>query len=418
MTPSFVAFLGGLLLIVVAIFGGGLEVREFKIANLSPLSRILSFILGCALLAIFFVHPEWLGAPSPIPPQEAATHQADVAKLTKSQDELKLVQEREAQQKKTIEDLTEAAKKFQDEAEQARKSAEQLAGRAEADAALARAELAMQEAKTKRAQAEAEKEKLKQLKAEVSDKQRVKDVLQERVDNPARAKAASIIGYSVFSVINTQNRPRKTYFSIDGRNDARFPIIDDLMEIAPGRDKVALRSYPYRWDPKKKGYSQGEATAYLTPGQKVRVGGYMYVSTDPDNGEQYLVVSLAEALNFSVEKSGLAVFSIDGANTAVAGYVYFGKVDDKAEAFSEKIFENETRPTSVFPAANDRLRALTGANIRNGPKFWDDASKKYVNSPKVGQIDEGQKVLVGGDPVLAKGSDGGISIWVPVNLAN
>jgi hypothetical protein len=60
MSVPFITFLVGLSLIVVAILGGGVEVKEVKIPPLGILPRLLSFLLGSALLAVWFGKQEWL----------------------------------------------------------------------------------------------------------------------------------------------------------------------------------------------------------------------------------------------------------------------------------------------------------------------------------------------------------------------
>jgi hypothetical protein len=56
MTISIVSmtFLAGLVLIVLAVIGGGIEFKEVKIGNLTFVHRILSFIVGCCLIALCF----------------------------------------------------------------------------------------------------------------------------------------------------------------------------------------------------------------------------------------------------------------------------------------------------------------------------------------------------------------------------
>lgn len=64
-----VVFLLGLVLIVVAVIGGGLEIKEIKIPTLSPISRALSALFGCILVAMGFfptVLPDY-NPPGPVP---------------------------------------------------------------------------------------------------------------------------------------------------------------------------------------------------------------------------------------------------------------------------------------------------------------------------------------------------------------
>src|SRR5882762_681589 len=53
-------FLVGLALIVVAIVGGGIEIKEIKIPTLPIVPRTLSFIVGCTLLAVCVLSPQIL----------------------------------------------------------------------------------------------------------------------------------------------------------------------------------------------------------------------------------------------------------------------------------------------------------------------------------------------------------------------
>jgi hypothetical protein len=52
MSIPVIAFSAGLLLIVISVFGGGIEVKEVKIPNLGMVPRILTFLLGSSLLAV------------------------------------------------------------------------------------------------------------------------------------------------------------------------------------------------------------------------------------------------------------------------------------------------------------------------------------------------------------------------------
>lgn len=60
MSIPVIAFSAGLFLIVVAVIGGGLEVKEVKIPSLGLVPRLLSFGLGCILVGICVLRPIWL----------------------------------------------------------------------------------------------------------------------------------------------------------------------------------------------------------------------------------------------------------------------------------------------------------------------------------------------------------------------
>jgi hypothetical protein len=55
-----VTFFLGLALMVVAILGGGLEIKEVKIPSMGRLARAVSFVIGCGLLALALAEPEYL----------------------------------------------------------------------------------------------------------------------------------------------------------------------------------------------------------------------------------------------------------------------------------------------------------------------------------------------------------------------
>ena len=53
-TLPILVFLGGIALLVVAIFGGGLEIKEIKIPTLPTVPRLLGGVLGCVLVGMSF----------------------------------------------------------------------------------------------------------------------------------------------------------------------------------------------------------------------------------------------------------------------------------------------------------------------------------------------------------------------------
>jgi hypothetical protein len=59
MMPSIIAltFLVGLALIVIAVLGGGIEIKEVKIPTLPTIPRAASFAVGCVLIALCFFDP-------------------------------------------------------------------------------------------------------------------------------------------------------------------------------------------------------------------------------------------------------------------------------------------------------------------------------------------------------------------------
>lgn len=63
-------FFGGIVLLVVAIFGGGIEIKEIKIPTLPTVPRVLGGVLGCALVGMSFFPSLLPGGVSstPLPP--------------------------------------------------------------------------------------------------------------------------------------------------------------------------------------------------------------------------------------------------------------------------------------------------------------------------------------------------------------
>lgn len=58
MTISSVTFFVGLALVVLAIFGGGIEIKEVKIPTLPIVPRTMSFFAGCALIILCIWYPQ------------------------------------------------------------------------------------------------------------------------------------------------------------------------------------------------------------------------------------------------------------------------------------------------------------------------------------------------------------------------
>jgi hypothetical protein len=66
----YLTFIVGLALIVLAIIGGGLEIKEIKVPTLPIIPRALSFVLGGTLIVVSMFYPNFLpdGTGSPSPP--------------------------------------------------------------------------------------------------------------------------------------------------------------------------------------------------------------------------------------------------------------------------------------------------------------------------------------------------------------
>jgi hypothetical protein len=63
-----ITFFVGLALVVIALLGGGIEVKEIKIPTLPIIPRVLSFFTGCALLAVLFLRPDLFQVFNETPP--------------------------------------------------------------------------------------------------------------------------------------------------------------------------------------------------------------------------------------------------------------------------------------------------------------------------------------------------------------
>jgi hypothetical protein len=63
-------FIVGLGLVILAIIGGGLEIKEIKIPPLPMIPRVLSGIVGCALVALRLFDPNIFQDGGPAPPKE------------------------------------------------------------------------------------------------------------------------------------------------------------------------------------------------------------------------------------------------------------------------------------------------------------------------------------------------------------
>jgi hypothetical protein len=70
----YLTFVVGLALIVLAIIGGGLEIKEIKVPTLPIIPRALSFVLGGTLIVVSMFYPKILpdGTSSPSPPVVSA----------------------------------------------------------------------------------------------------------------------------------------------------------------------------------------------------------------------------------------------------------------------------------------------------------------------------------------------------------
>ncbi len=83
MTILAMTFLVGLALIIVAIFGGGLEIKEVKIPTLPTVPRAMSFLAGSVLIVLCLFFPHFFSSLGPTVPDKSAasTTVADKPKL-------------------------------------------------------------------------------------------------------------------------------------------------------------------------------------------------------------------------------------------------------------------------------------------------------------------------------------------------
>jgi Putative peptidoglycan binding domain len=53
-----ITFVVGLALVVIAVLGGGIEVKELKVPQLGLVPRIATFLLGCGLIVLCMINPQ------------------------------------------------------------------------------------------------------------------------------------------------------------------------------------------------------------------------------------------------------------------------------------------------------------------------------------------------------------------------
>ncbi len=228
---------------------------------------------------------------------------------------------------------------------------------------------------------------------------------------PARASASRPVGYAIFAIIDKKNNMRRKHFEIDGKPNARFPGPNDIVTVSREQG-VPLRAIPFHWD-----IDAGEAVigrdvvVEMALGQKAKVVGDLFISTDPNNGDQYAIAPISEVIGVDEQYSASA-FTPQIAPGKVLGYAYIGYINDMTSEYEDRTFINQTRPSAIYPAPNDILVATKDVSLRSGPRRWDSAKQDYVDSKVVQKIKQGQSVSVAGDAILAKG---GLSIWSPIS---
>jgi hypothetical protein len=226
--------------------------------------------------------------------------------------------------------------------------------------------------------------------------------------------SSGLVGYVIFSVIDPKsNKNTKTWFEIVGRQDAQFPAPNDTL-LNSEHSNIALRPVPFHWEFDKQSSTPSQSLKTIMNiqlGQKLKVGGDIFIATDQQNKKQYAIAPIAsvegEKLPENVER-----YPAIGNSTGILGYVYNGYIDPETNRYAERTFDNQTRSTAAYPSPNDILCAKSNVWLRGAPHHWDHASHSYLTGDKLKPIKPGQCVKVAGDTVLAKG---GLSIWSPIS---
>ena len=231
----------------------------------------------------------------------------------------------------------------------------------------------------------------------------------------ARADAApsvplpKVIGYIVFSRLSADFKDVKnTWFEVASKPGARFPVPNDVVTATTPRSVYAE---PFRWDAAKKKHIVPKSLFKLEPGQKAKVGGDAIIAHDETIDAQYVISPIVEVIghNAAPEQDAFPPATLP---PGIKGYAYLGYLDEDGSAYSDRTFNNYSRPDSLYPLPGDTLLATSNVWLRAGPRRWDATKQDYVNAPTVTPILAGQYVKIGGDTVLAKG---GSSVWAPVS---
>lgn len=442
MTEALFALGSGILLIVLALIGGGIEIKEFKVKSIGPIPRLFSGLLGGFLLYNYFFAKEHFNNPAdhyPNNPQQqpsqpnlprsnttAGTNSAGAQPPKQSNNDSpitsslipetspdKNINDSSAKKKeKELDDLRArleiAIKEFEDTTRRIKKHANDADKGLNKDLEANNSSNIEKKLQSQKTAVQEAKNAIREKKKEVSD-------ANEKAPSSGHAdfdasKQLPIIGYVLFAEIDHDNSIRKAFFSIQEDNKARFPGPNDI--IVARNKKTALRAYPFRWDPEQKRTVQESLSlTYITLGQKLKVGGDVFISTDPQNKHQYAIAPITQTLDTNFSATG-DVYTADVNSPNLAGYVYLGLIDEETGGFADKFFENKTHPDITVPMPNDRLLAKRDTNLRKGPRFWDNKKGDYVFPPIVGVIKSGDIVVVGGDTILAKQ---GQSVWTPIS---
>lgn len=442
MTEPLLALGAGILLIVLALIGGGVEIKEFKVKSIGPMPRLFSGLLGAFLLYNYFFEKDHFITPTDNnrnnPPQQSSqtnipgtntitdsngagaqpskqsNHETpntsslipessldksyNDSSAKKKEKELHDLQARLEIAIKELENTTRIIKKSSNDANKGLNKEIEPNNSSNIEKKLQSQKVAVQETKNA----------IKEKKKEVSDaNEKAPSSVFGEFD---ASKQLPIIGYVLFAEIDHDNSIRKAFFSIKEDNKARFPGPNDI--IVAMNKKIALRAYPFHWDPgQKRIVQESPPLTYVTQGQKLKVGGDVFISTDPQNKHQYAIAPISQTLDRNFSSTG-DVYISDINSPNLIGYVYLGLIDEDTGGFADKFFENKTHPDITVPVPDDRLLAKRDTNIRKGPRYWDNMRGDYVFPPIVGVIKAGDIVVVGGDTVLSKQ---GQSVWTPIS---
>jgi len=230
----------------------------------------------------------------------------------------------------------------------------------------------------------------------------------QQIEPPTPKSVSPLVGYTLFAVIDKNNNIKKQYLNIDGKPDQKFPAPNDIVIAIKER---AIFAIPYHWDINSgTNVHPSDKLTQLKEGQKAKVGGDVFVSSDP-NGDRYVIAPISSLIgtDYTGAKSN---FTPVASAPKILGYVYIGKIDDGSNKLK---FLNTTHRDAIYPAANDTMVATTDVWLHAGPRYWDATKQEYVDTGKVQMIKTGQTVVAGGDTILGSG---GTSIWTPVAAIN
>lgn len=159
-------------------------------------------------------------------------------------------------------------------------------------------------------------------------------------ETPTPKSVSSIVGWMLFAVIDKNNNIKKQYLNIDGKPDQKFPAPNDTVIATKER---AIFAIPYHWDITSGTIVHpGEKLTELKEEQKAKVGGDVFVASDP-NGDRYAIAPISNLIgtDYTGAKSN---FTPVASAPKILGYVFIGKFDDGANKFK---FLNTTQRRDI-----------------------------------------------------------------------